>query len=230
MSKKSKVCSACAECGVAKKTCLGGGGAGPASCPTEKMKEVVMTAAKHYRKPGVYEFARRASIQEAECYVNREEKPYMLFPVKPRLLEICEFAQKMGYKKLGLAFCIGLQSEARTVNRVFEEHGFETVSVVCKVGGIPKEEIGVAERQKIYIGEPETMCNPIAQAEVLNKQKTEFNVLLGLCVGHDSLFFKHAEAPTTVFAVKDRVSGHNPLAAVYTLRTYSQRIMKKMSN
>lgn len=67
---------------------------------------------------------------------------------------------------------------------------------------------------------PETMCNPLLQAELLNRAETEFNVLLGLCVGHDSLFLKAAKAPCTVLAVKDRVTGHNPLAAVYTLDSY----------
>ena len=43
---------------------------------------------------------------------------------------------------------------------------------------------------------------------------------MGLCVGHDSLFFRHSEAPVTVLAVKDRVLGHNPLAAVYLADGY----------
>jgi uncharacterized metal-binding protein len=68
------------------------------------------------------------------------------------------------------------------------------------------------------------MCNPIYQAKLLNHENTDFNILLGLCVGHDSLFFKFAEAPTTVLAVKDRVTGHNPLAAIYLSGTYYQRL------
>ena len=68
------------------------------------------------------------------------------------------------------------------------------------------------------------MCNPIYQAKILNKAKTEFNILLGLCVGHDSLFFKYAKAPTTVLAVKDRVTGHNPLAAIYLSHSYYRKI------
>jgi uncharacterized metal-binding protein len=70
------------------------------------------------------------------------------------------------------------------------------------------------------------MCNPVLQAMVLNKGKTEFNVLLGLCVGHDSLFFKYAEAPCTVLAVKDRLLGHNPLAAIYNLDHYYRCLVK----
>ena len=64
------------------------------------------------------------------------------------------------------------------------------------------------------------MCNPVLQAMILNREGTDFNVILGLCVGHDSLFLKYSEALCTVLAVKDRVLGHNPLAAVYNLDSY----------
>ena len=70
------------------------------------------------------------------------------------------------------------------------------------------------------------MCNPLLQAEVLNQEKTEFNVVLGLCVGHDSLFLKKSDALCTVLAAKDRVTGHNPLAALYTLHSYYQKLKK----
>ena len=68
------------------------------------------------------------------------------------------------------------------------------------------------------------MCNPIAQAEFLNSQETEFNIALGLCVGHDSLFYKYAEAPSTTLVVKDRVLGNNPVAALYTLDSYYKKL------
>ena len=57
-------------------------------------------------------------------------------------------------------------------------------------------------------------CNPVGQALLLNEVKTEFNVIVGLCVGHDSLFIKHSEAPVTVLIAKDRRLGHNPIAAL----------------
>jgi len=44
------------------------------------------------------------------------------------------------------------------------------------------------------------MSNPIGQAAFLNKVKTDLNIILGLCVGHDALFIKYSEAPITVFA------------------------------
>ena len=94
------------------------------------------------------------------------------------------------------------------------------ISVVCKVGRVPKEKIDVRDDQKVAIGSFESMCNPVLQALTVNEEKTDFNILLGLCVGHDSLFLKYAEAPCTVLAVKDRVLVHNPLAAVYNIDLY----------
>ena len=81
-----------------------------------------------------------------------------------------------------------------------------------------------ARDEQIDAGKDEAMCNPILQAMVLNHEKTEFNILLGLCVGHDSMFFKYADALCTVLAVKDRVLGHNPLAAIYNVDSYYRSI------
>ena len=64
------------------------------------------------------------------------------------------------------------------------------------------------------------MCNPIAQAQLLNKAGTQFNICLGLCVGHDSLFYKYCQAPVTTLVAKDRVTGHNPAAAIYCADSY----------
>jgi len=71
------------------------------------------------------------------------------------------------------------------------------------------------------------MCSPIAQAMVLNEEKTDFNIMLGLCVGHDSLFMKYARAFCTVLVAKDRVLAHNPYAALYTASTYYTRLLRK---
>jgi uncharacterized metal-binding protein len=195
-------------------------GKGSKACPTLGKKKLADQAKKKYQPAGIREFARQASIQEGECYAGRDQRPYVMHPTKPRIQEICEFARKMGYTRLGLVFCVGLYREAAIVARILQNQGFETVSVVCKVGSMPKEEIGVKDSEKIFIGEYESMCNPILQAVIVNDAETDFNILLGLCVGHDSLFFKYAEAPTTVLAVKDRVAGHNPLGPIYLSGNY----------
>ncbi len=70
-------------------------------------------------------------------------------------------------------------------------------------------------------------ATPIAQAEICNEEDTEFNIVMGLCVGHDSMFLKNANALCTVFAVKDRVLAHNPLGAVYTSDTFYKKLKKR---
>jgi uncharacterized metal-binding protein len=192
----------------------------PETCPTCTQTDVVAGANREYEKPGIRAFAFAASVQEGEGYAGREQGAAQVRPLKPRILETAEFARRMNYRRLGLAFCAGLVREAKLVADFFRPRGFEVVSAICKVGQVPKETIGIADHQKIAIGRHETMCNPISQAMLMNAAKTEFNILLGLCVGHDSLVLKYSEAPCTVLAAKDRVFGHNPLAAVYTLDSY----------
>jgi len=215
----------CALCGAEVKICRSKDGNGPNFCPTKTKRKEGRAALKKYGRKAVMRFARAASLQEAECYVRRDEKPFVMRPTKTRVEEIIEFAKKMEYHKLGVAFCAGLFLEGRTFVQVLEKHGFEVVSVCCKVGGVPKEFLGLGDDEKVRVGSYETMCNPITQAEILNKAKTDFNVLVGLCVGHDALFLKNAEALTTVLVAKDRVLGHNPVAALYGIKTYFQRLM-----
>ena len=198
----------------------------PAFCPMRLMPEVIEKSLPEYDKPEVKEFARLASLQEFECY---EHLPEGLRTKIPRIEELVQFAHKCGYKKLGLAFCTGLLHEARILTDILENKGFEVVSVRCKVGATPKERIGIREEEKIRgPGSFETMCNPIVQAEVLNEAKVDLAIMLGLCIGHDTLFIKYCRVPMTVIAVKDRVFGHNPLAALYLANSsYYGRLMTK---
>lgn len=214
--------SRCAGCSIKiiDRRCRKPDGKAPAGCPTQTRADLAQKALEAYKDPEIYRFARQASIQEGEGYGDRELGYACLRPVKPRILEIAEFARKMKYSKLGLVFCIGLRKEAKAVEKFFTAQGFDLASVVCKVGCVPKAQIGVAPDQQLDSSADETMCNPVLQAMVLNEEKTDFNILLGLCVGHDSLFFQFTTSPCTVLAVKDRLLGHNPLAAVYNLDSY----------
>jgi uncharacterized metal-binding protein len=187
-------------------------------CPTIAYDETIRQAVAIMREaPCVFEFARQASVQEAEGF--KEEKP-----VNPRIVETIAFAKKMNFTRLGLAFCIGLRNEAKIVEKLLRERGFEVASASCKVGRTPKTALDLEDHQTICGHAYEAMCNPIAQAMLLNEVKTEFNIVMGLCVGHDSMFFKYADAPCTVLAAKDRVLGHNPMAAIYTIDTYYQSL------
>ena len=212
----------CARCSVkvTDRICFKPEGKGPDSCPTLHFESTIEKALAQTKSAEVLEFARQASIQEGEGYGDRERGWERVRPIKCRMEETIELAHRMNYKRLGLVFCIGLRQEAKAVERLLAGAGFEVVSVACKLGQIPKEEIGIREDQKIKIGKFESMCNSVAQAYVLNEAKTDFNVVMGLCVGHDSLFLKHSDALCTVLASKDRLLAHNPLAAIYTVDSY----------
>ena len=136
-----------------------------------------------------------------------------------RVREIIELCRRMNYKKVGLAFCIGFHKEAKVFCRILRERGLEVESICCKNGSFDKTETGVPEEGKLKPGGFEASCNPIAQAWHLSKTDADLYVVLGLCVGHDSLFMRYAsrysDAPVTVLAVKDRVTGNNPCAAIY---------------
>lgn len=180
----------------------------PLNCPCRLEKEQ-NNIKEYYKDEETLNIAHNSALVESEGYCQ-----------KTRVEEIIDFAHKCGYKKIGVAFCIGLIKEAQTFCSILRHHGFEVESIVCKNGSIPKSFINITDAEQVRPGTYEPMCNPIGQAILLNEAHTDLNILLGLCVGHDSLFIKHSDAPITVFAVKDRVLCHNPLAAIYGADKY----------
>jgi uncharacterized metal-binding protein len=132
----------------------------------------------------------------------------------------------MGWKKVGIATCIGLLDETARLEEILVAQGLDPVSVCCKVGSIDKERLGVKDGDKVRPGTFEPACNPVAQARILNDLGTDMNVIVGLCVGHDMLFSRHSKAPVTTIVVKDRVTGHNPAAVLYGQNFYYRRLAK----
>jgi uncharacterized metal-binding protein len=158
----------------------------------------------------LYEKADPRAADVSRVAAEVEAEGYMQWP---RALEIIRFAEKSGFEHLGVAFCIGLAEEARLFVDMLEKR-FRVSSICCKAGGIDKGEFGMPPLRP---DEPhETMCSPLGQAELLNEAGTQLNVVIGLCVGHDSLFYKHSAAPVTTLVVKDRVLAHNPVGALYS--------------
>ena len=155
-----------------------------------------------------------------EIMVASAEVEYEGYCQWTRVQEIMEFARKIGAKKIGIANCIGLIREARIFAKILRANGFEAYSVVCKVEGRAKTSVGIPERCE-EIGP--AMCNPILQARLLNKAGTDLNVVIGLCVGHDSLFYRYSDAYVTTLVTKDRVTGNNPAAALYTAESYYRK-------
>jgi uncharacterized metal-binding protein len=179
-------------------------------CPVgESIKK---SALEEYRKKNNLELHQKSSALEVEGYMKYT-----------RVEELIKFAEAMGWKKLGIAFCIGLSEEARRLHEILKTRGFEVSSVVCKVGSLPKDELSLP---KLRGEESEPACNPILQAKLLNEAGTDLNILVGLCMGHDVLFQKYSKAPTTTLIVKDRVLAHNPAGALYSCYHFNKLAKK----
>mgnify|MGYP003160759689 CR=1 FL=1 len=126
---------------------------------------------------GAYE--KYALEENHEFYVSCSEIEGEGYCQWPRLKETVEFCKKMGYKKIGLAFCRGLRKEARVVADLFTAQGFDVVSVICKTGGFPKESVGIPKEKKVNADAFEPMCNPISR-QYLIPQKFYNTALLFL--------------------------------------------------
>jgi uncharacterized metal-binding protein len=135
-----------------------------------------------------------------------------------RLEEVMDFARRAGVRHLGVVFCSGFREEARQLKAVLGTNGFQVSSVCCKTGAVPKERLGITDAEKVHPGQPEMMCNPLAQAELLEREEVELVLLMGQCVGHDSATMAQLTTPAVCFVAKDRVLGHNTVAALHELR------------
>lgn len=206
---------ACAYCPSTVRACRVGEAErrGPGFCPSKVDPDTQACAQEAYADSETRKLAYHSALVESEGYCRWT-----------RVEEVVHFARRMGYHKIGIANCISFVDHAYVLSGILESHGFEVVSVACKNGSIPKEALGIQDAEKVRPGGFEALCNPVAQAELLNAHGCEFNVVMGLCIGHDSLFFKYAQAPTTVLIAKDRVLGHNPIAALLLADSYYSRV------
>jgi len=204
----------CSYC--AKKSCFVGDlSQAPDFCPSKLNPGLMVEAKERLKDPD-----KRSMAQD----VARTWKDYCKLT---RVEETVLYARLRGFKKLGLAFCVGLSQEAELFTNLLINEGFEVVSVCCMCGALSSDDVGLPEEDKIVPGFRQPMCNPIGQASVLDDNGCELNILLGLCVGDDTLFIKHSQAPVTILAVKDRVLAHNPLGALYTSRHIYTRLKTK---
>ena len=81
-----------------------------------KRQALVEEAKAEYQKPEVQKFFVTSSEIEHDGYCQW-----------PRLKETMVFCKRMGYKKIGLGFCIGFAKEARIVADLFRNEGFTDV-------------------------------------------------------------------------------------------------------
>ncbi|MCL1915741.1 MAG: DUF1847 domain-containing protein [Desulfovibrionaceae bacterium] len=218
-------CAACPMTRVGMRRCVQEGGQGPLDCPTLSRPEMGKESLGVYKGEPCARMARVAARTERAGY---EKAGLGLRPARPRIVELMDFARRMGYKKVALLFCIGLRKEAAVAGEILETNGFEVLSAICKVGCLPKEELGLTKEDQLNSNGDESMCNPVMQAALANEAGVDFNILLGLCVGHDTLALAHLKAPATILAVKDRLLGHNPLAALQQYDTYYSYLKNRL--
>lgn len=210
--KEKDIKRSCIDCGTVN--CDKQNSLYPDFCPTENLDDDFLSETmKLYTED---DENHRVTIAAAEVEFENYCK-------MTRIEEIMEFAKKIGARRLGIATCVGLLSEARTAAAIFRKKGFEVVGISCKVGAQEKTSVGINISCGV-VGK--NMCNPILQARLLNEEKTDLNVVIGLCVGHDSMFYKYSDALCTTLVTKDRVLAHNPVAALYQANAYYSRLLK----
>ncbi|WP_303720840.1 DUF1847 domain-containing protein [Malonomonas rubra] len=205
----------------------GQGPKAPNYCPSENEQEIVSDSFQLYLGDSEdAKLARVAAQVEGLCYqpIRGSDAVNARWT---RVEDTIALAKLMGYRKIGIASCIGLLEETAQLCKILTAQELEPLSVCCKSGSIDKLELGLSENEKVRPNTFEPACNPIAQAELLNKAGTDMNLIVGLCVGHDMLFAKYSESPVSTLVVKDRVTGHNPVAVLYGQNFYFKRLQKQ---
>lgn len=125
-----------------------------------------------------------------------------------RLEEIIEYSRLMGYKKIGVAYCYGIEKDAAALRERLTKEGFKAVMVSCTVDGISETRIDKDKTKEVV------SCNPLGQANAINRSNVDFTILMGLCLGHDIMLQKKLNMDFTTFVVKDRALKHNPILAL----------------
>ena len=105
-----------------------------------------------------------------------------------RLQETIAFANQMNYKRIGLAYCYGMEKEVQLIADIIRNNGLNVRAVSCTIGGIPQNEV--------------------------TQENVDLVLMIGLCMGHDILFQREVKIDCTTLVVKDRVFNHAPLKEI----------------
>ena len=173
----------------------------PSYCQANHYVAEIEETKKVYAEPEVVD------IYTAACVVGKKNDGY-----RPRIEEALDFARQMKFARVGFAACVAFGRELEVIRRLFEQEGIEVFSAGCQIGRSSATDRGLPHLEAYP---DNSTCNPVAQAEILNKAQTQLNFIIGLCMGHDILFTRYSSAPVSTLIVKDRLLGNNPAAAIY---------------
>lgn len=172
----------------------------PATCPSKTRAEIAHDAAP-YLEP-----ERHAVMQAADSTPFADDRR-----LRSRVEELVVFARARGVTSVGVAFCVSLIREAQRLGKILVDEGLVPELVCCRVGAIDSGEVDLP---KANPGKLTAVCNPVAQARLLNEAKVGLVAQVGLCIGHDLILQEECEAPVTTLVVKDRALDHHPVQAL----------------
>ncbi len=160
-------------------------------------------------------------LQSVTSMTNKHERKMC------RLAELVSFCLEMKYERVGIAFCMDLLEQAEIVAGVLRMF-FEVFPVCCQVvGSGEKKALPDNRAGSDRVQQPGRIpCNPVVQAEILNRVNTDLNVMIGLSLGADCLFTQASRAPVTTLFVKDMQVEDNPICVAYS-KNYFEEIAGK---
>lgn len=169
-----------------------------------------VTADLHDEAARLYALPENHAIMEAAAKVTEGTVD------STRVQDTIKFASLIGAHRIGIATCTIMLRETRVLARLLQDAGFDVEAIGCKVDGNRRADLDL---EPLPAGEGAILCNPIMQALLLNRAKTDLNVLMGICVGHDALFSKYSDAPVTTLVAKDFLAANNPCSVLYTAQS-----------
>jgi uncharacterized metal-binding protein len=172
----------------------------PRTCPTRTHADVAGDVS------GYLGDERQALMRAADATPFRPDGS-----LRNRVEELAHFARGRGMTRIGVAFCVSLLKESQHLAGILQAEGFETELVCCRVGAVDHDAIGL---EKAHPDRFAAICNPVAQARLLDERKVDLVAQVGLCVGHDIVLQEECRAPVTTLVVKDRALDHHTVAAL----------------
>lgn len=181
--------------------------------------QAAVSSELHDEAHRLYALPENHAIMEAAAKVSEDTAN------STRVQDTIKFANLIGAQHIGIASCTIMLRETRTLAKLLEQAGFRVETIGCKLESNRRADLNLEPPAKG--GEGGVVCNPIMQALLLNEAKTDLNILMGICVGHDALFCKYSDAPVTTFATKDFLAGNNPCAVLYTAQSCYRKKLQK---